>query len=425
MRNQIIQVEEIPRDVEFNSTLEITSSDVSYFTHGFFKYPCKFIPHIPRWAILKYTEPAQLVIDPFAGSGTTLVEAVLHERNALGVDFDKLSQLLCKTKTNMLSNNQIEYIHRIKEELLIRNDESVSFKPDIHNINHWFSKNNVSQLSNLKKRIDEIYASTKDEAVYNFLLVCFASIIKKCSYADDTSPKPYVSTRFKKNPLTVKKAFLKTLESYLNRNEEYKDRKLGKAFIVSEDAREINAPEYNEKVSLGVTSPPYINAFDYVRSLRLENVWLGFYGDSNIMDMKKKQIGTEIIPSDVYTCIPKRTGNKKLDLIVSLIYEKDKKRAFVVLKFFEDMDKTFVEVGKSLKKEAHYVVVVGDSRIRGIDVTTHEILIDIAKRRGFRLDNFFSYIIKNRYLRIPRSGRGGLIKRDWVIDMVKTNGEAY
>lgn len=425
MRNQIIQVEEIPRDVEFNSTLEITSSDVSYFTHGFFKYPCKFIPHIPRWAILKYTEPVQLVLDPFAGSGTTLVEAVLQGRDVLGVDFDKLSQLLCKTKTTILSNNQVEYLRKTKKELLIRNDEHVSFRPDIHNISHWFSKNNVSQLSNLKEKIDEIYTSTRDEATHNFLLVCFASIIKKCSYADDTSPKPYVSTRFKKNPLSVKETFLKTLESYLNRNEQYKDKKLGKAFIVSEDAREINAPEYNKKVSLAVTSPPYINAFDYVRSLRLENAWLGFYGDSNIMDMKKKQIGTEIIRSDVYTGMLKRTGNRKLDLIVSDIYEKDKKRAFVVLKFFKDMDQTFVEVRRLLKKGCHYVVVVGDSRIRGIDVPTHEILIDIAKKRGFRLDNLFSYIIKNRYLRIPRSGRGGLIKKDWVIDMVKTNGEAY
>ncbi|GAI65592.1 unnamed protein product, partial [marine sediment metagenome] len=66
----------------------------------------KFIPLVPKWAILKYTKPKDFVLDPFAGSGTTIVEAVLLQRNALGVEFDKLSQLLCKTKPANLSTRQ-------------------------------------------------------------------------------------------------------------------------------------------------------------------------------------------------------------------------------------------------------------------------------------------------------------------------------
>jgi hypothetical protein len=57
MKEELIQVKELPEHVDFNVTFEITSTDVSYFTHGFFKYPCKFIPQIPRWAILKYSRP--------------------------------------------------------------------------------------------------------------------------------------------------------------------------------------------------------------------------------------------------------------------------------------------------------------------------------------------------------------------------------
>ena len=65
------------------------------------------------------------------------------------------------------------------------------------------------------------------------------------------------------------------------------------------------------------------------------------------------------------------------------------------------------------------MIVVGNSTIRGIDVPTNELLLEIAKINGFDLENMFSYVIKNRYLRIPRSGKGGLIKKDWVIDLVK------
>jgi DNA modification methylase len=422
MKEQIIQVDELPNKVEFNSTFEITSTTVSYCTHGFFKYPCKFIPHIPRWAIFKYTKQKQLVLDPFAGSGTTLVEAVLHKRNALGVDFDKLSQLLCNTKTQILNNCQVRYIRKTGEKLFGNTNKVSEFKPDIHNIQHWFPEQNIRDLLYLKASIESYYTTTKDIKIYNFLLVCFASIIKKCSYADDVSPKPYVSKKIKKEPLSVKDTFVRTLNSYLKNIEEYSGRKFGKAFIISDDARNIQAPKYQGRVALAVTSPPYINAFDYVRSLRLENAWLGYYGDSNIIEIKKKQVGTETIPSNIYEKGCRESGFKKLDSILFKIGKKDKKRAFVVYKFFNDISKNFKEVNRLLMPNAHYVVVIGDSRIRGVNVPTHEILIDIAKKNGYRLENLFSYIIKNRYLRIPRSGRGGLIKKDWVVDLVKTYG---
>ncbi|MCK4250339.1 modification methylase [candidate division WOR-3 bacterium] len=423
MKNKLVQVEEIPSDVDFNSVFEITTNNVSYFTHGFFKYPCKFIPQIPRWAILKYTNEKDYVLDTFAGSGTTLVEAVLHKRYGLGVDFDKLSQLLCKTKTTGLSQKQIAYIDNFNKNVFKKGTISPSaFKPDLHNIHHWFSRNNIIQLSHLKEKIHKVYLRIKDKKVYNFLLVCFAATIRKCSYADDNSPKPYVSSRFIKKPLMAREAFTKVCSSYLKRIDSFKTKKLGRAMIIAEDARNINAPKYAGKVALAVTSPPYINAFDYVRSLRLENAWLDYYGDSNILKFKRRQVGTEIIPSEIYCHKTKPTGHRKLDSLLHQIYKKDRKRAHIVKKFFEDMDSTLIEVHKLLKNKSHYVMVIGANRIRGINIPTHEILIDYAINRGFKLHNLFSYIIKNRYLRIPRSGRGGIIKRDWVIDFIKING---
>jgi DNA modification methylase len=419
MKEQIIQVRELPRDIDFNTTFEITSNNVSYFSHGFFKYPCRFIPHIPRWAILKYSKKEQLVLDPFAGSGTTLVEAVLNERNALGVDFDKLSQLLCRTKTQKISSHQLTQMHAIESQLFKNDCISNVAKADIHNLHHWFPPKNIRALTNLKSAIEINFSAKKDKRIYNLLLVCFASIIKKCSFTDDTSPKPYVSRRIKKEPACVREIFMKTLLSYLKKMNGYENKAFGKCHVISDDARNIHANQYNGKINLAVTSPPYINAFDYVRSLRLENAWLGFYGDSNILDIKKRQVGTEAISSDIYGKGVGNTRYKKLNAILRRIEKQDKKRAFVVFKFFDDMEKNINELQRLLKDNGHYVIVVGDSRIRGINVPTHEILIDIAKTNGFGLENVFSYIIKNRYLRIPRSGRGGLIKKDWVIDLVK------
>lgn len=419
MREQIRQVKDLPTDIEFNTTFEINSNSVSYFSHGFFKYPCRFIPHIPRWAILKYTKKKEWVLDPFAGSGTSLVEAVLNGRNALGVDFDKLSQLLCMTKTQKLNTRQISLLYDIEKVLFWGNRSTGSFRPDIHNLHHWFPTQNVKDLLSLKSSIEENFSRVKDKKIYNFLLVCFASIIKKCSYTDSISPKPYVSRRIRKEPLPVKEAFIKTLSSYLKNVVDYESKKLGKCGFISNDAREIKTRKYDGKVSLAITSPPYINAFDYVRSLRLENAWLGYYGDANILDIKRKQVGTETIPSTIYSRDIEKTRYVKLDSILKRIAKQDKKRAFVVFKFFNDMEQNLKEVKRLLKDKGHYVIVVGDSKIRDVNVNTHEILIDFAKDQGFKLENMFSYIIKNRYLRIPRSGRGGLIKKDWVLDLVK------
>lgn len=414
MKENIIKVEELPEEISFNSTLEITSNKVNKFTHGFFKYPCKFIPHIPRWAIMKYTSEGDIVVDPFAGSGTTLLESVILKRNGLGIDFDNFSHLLCKAKTKPLNLNEIEELESLKNTLFI--NSGLSNLPDIRNIEHWFPKKNIEQLRILKNNIDKL---SEKGNLYNFLLVCFATTIRKCSYADKSSPKPYVSSRIKKEPENVKPAFLKTINKNLKGIKELSNLKLGKVRMISQDARKIEDKGIKNTVNLAVTSPPYINAFDYVRSLRLENAWLDYYGDHNIIEVKKKQIGTETISSKLYLRKVPFYGINKLDIIISKIYKKDKKRAYVVYQFYKDMEENIKQIYKLLKPDSHYIIVVGDSLIRDVTVDTHNILIDIAKKNGFDLENLFSYIIKNRYLRIPRKGRGGLIKKDWVIDLVK------
>ena len=418
MKTKLIQVISIPKNVVKNTVLEITSRDVGYFTHSFFKYPCKFIPQVPRWAIEKYTKENDLVLDCFAGSGTTLVESVLLNRNALGVDFDKLSQLLCITKTKILSDKEILEIRKNLNSIFKKSNQSNVTLPDLHNIEHWFSKEAINELCVLKINIDK----ETNTNIKNFLLVCFASIIKKVSNADENSPKPYVSTRFPKKKYAVKELFMKSVNNYLNSFETYKGQPLGNTKIIAEDARKINNKEFKNKVDLAVTSPPYINAFDYVRSLRLENAWLNYFGDTNISEIKKKQIGTESISAAVYKETLIVTGIKSLDAITKKIYLVDKKRAYVVSKYFKDMAENINAVRVVLKDNAHYIIVVGNSVIRDIEVPTHKILIEIAEKNGFHLENVFSYIIKNRYLRIPRADRGGLIKYDWIIDLKKNNG---
>ena len=99
----------IPSEIERDSILNIITRDVNLHTHGFHKYPAKFIPHIPKWAIGKYLNDKKNknILDPFCGSGTTLVEGVLAGYNVIGVDIDPLSAMISKVKTTRVNEKEL------------------------------------------------------------------------------------------------------------------------------------------------------------------------------------------------------------------------------------------------------------------------------------------------------------------------------
>jgi len=76
-------------------------------------------------------------------------------------------------------------------------------------------------------------------------------------------------------------------------------------------------------------------------------------------------------------------------------------------------------VYNSLKKDGIYTLVVGDCSIKGVYFDISKYLTILAQNNGFILIKKFSYIIKNPYLRIPRSGKGGKIKFDKIIVLKK------
>ncbi|MCS7227106.1 MAG: site-specific DNA-methyltransferase, partial [Gloeomargarita sp. SKYB31] len=79
--------------------LELTQKQTSYATHGYHRYPAKFIPQLAARLIQEYSVEGDLVIDPFMGSGTALVEAKLLKRSSVGVDINPVAHLVACAKT--------------------------------------------------------------------------------------------------------------------------------------------------------------------------------------------------------------------------------------------------------------------------------------------------------------------------------------
>lgn len=102
-------------DAEAFSRLVTAARDktrVSGLTHTYYRYPARFSPHFVRTAISQFTNPGDLVFDPFMGGGTTLVEAIALGRQAVGTDISSLATFVSEAKTLIFSDDEFECLER-------------------------------------------------------------------------------------------------------------------------------------------------------------------------------------------------------------------------------------------------------------------------------------------------------------------------
>ncbi|WP_220202441.1 DNA methyltransferase [Reticulibacter mediterranei] len=79
-------------------------------THTFYKYPARFSPAFVRAAITEFSQPGDVILDPFMGSGTSLVEALISDRHAIGSDINTLAHFLAQVKTTPLSSLECDEV---------------------------------------------------------------------------------------------------------------------------------------------------------------------------------------------------------------------------------------------------------------------------------------------------------------------------
>lgn len=428
----------IPTEIEQDSILNISTRDVNTHTHGFHKYPAKFIPHIPKWAIEKYLNGnmSKNILDPFCGSGTTLVEGILAGHNVIGVDIDPLSTLISKVKTTRVDVTELNKISTwLTKE--IKKKKKGDFKPDCETIEHWFTKEAIKKLSIIRTLINQIPEkfgnNKKVKDIQDLLVICFSSTIRRVSNADNESQKTYVSHTKVKVPEEVNTLFFSQLDLFIDRISKFSEvinPKLTSRIICSSGAQLLEKKLKGQTIDLAITSPPYIKAIDYIYNQMAELFWVGdlFHMQTQTKQNGKKieYIGNKQIQKtefNYYTPYNTMLNIDKLDEKLRQVYDIDKKNghkhSYVTFKYFAEMEKHFSEMANCLSKKTHYVMVVGDSNVSNIFFATAAFLIDIAERNGFRITNRWGYKIKNRYMRFDRKGRGGIIEIDWVLDFEK------
>lgn len=357
----------------------LKAKDTTYLTHNFHPYPAKFIPQIPNYMIKLFTKkPEDLVLDPFCGSGTTLVEAKLLNRKSIGFDSHPIAVLMSKVKTTKLSNeelNKIPFIckkieNRInnfykkfggKKTLLsftknLLSEDNFSYSiPDFLNKDHWFQKHVQHELAIIKTSISEEEIS---DSLKNFLLLAFSNIIVPVS--NQESETRYASIIKRIAPKQAFNLFKNHVTEMVERIKEFNTKASDiETKVEIADSRYLDHTKI-EKVSLIVTSPPYPNTYDYYLYHKFRLFWLGY-------DVKKVQ--SEEIGS-------RNKHSSKKESIESYI---------------RDMTKCFECFNKILGANKFFVIVVGDAIIDGKLSKGDEVIKEIAKETNFKFMDKISY----------------------------------
>ncbi|MFW9919567.1 MAG: DNA methyltransferase [Candidatus Thorarchaeota archaeon] len=401
----------------------IISRDQSYLTHGIHKFPAKFFPELPRYLIQKYSAKRKVILDPMCGSGTVVLESLLAQRQAIGIDIDPMANLITRTKTTPIEQSLLKRVRQAlqtkMQEIEGHQYDGVSI-PEFHYRDNWFKPFVLQELGAIKESIAAI-SQLYDSRVVDFLHVIFSSIIRDVSNADPHCTRTVIRKnqvkRINVGDTTAK--FFDALKSQIASMKELSEIVEDNDWIAPKlyMTSAIDTRLEDTSVDLAITSPPYINAVDYPRTHQLEMYWLDLINDAPLSEMKRKYIGTETVYKEEYSA--RQISNyHTLDSILERIFELDPRRSFIVYKFFEDMKAQLAETYRVLVPGGHYCLAVGSNLIRGVLVESHKILAEIASSDeiGFKLErSFFSGLIRH-FIRIPRKER---MHGEWVLILQK------
>jgi len=406
---------------------DFRNEDTREFTHGLHNYPAVMVSPISRNIIkhVKNIMPVNALLDPFAGSGTVLVEGMLAGiSTVIGNDINPLALFLSKVKTNPLNivaiNKSInilvellEHSYKIHQSTLNEIDSymeshlklDITAKdgwgknaplylndyckqnglgvdiPNFTNIGYWFRPKVVIELSLIKAAIQ----NETNQAIRDFIFVALSETIRLVSNRRNGEfkmfrmPVPKVKT----HTPDVRKEFMKILvrnadkmNEFFNATETVLDKQTVKIF--HDNACSLSSIE-DDTIDLVITSPPYGDSrttVAYGEFSRLTLQWLDFLGltEKEIMSLDRLLMGGNKYRNGFEFNLDSKTLKESLEIIV----DKDLERAGDVYSFYEDLNKSIAAVSSKTKKEGYHFWVVGNRTVKNEKLRTDMIISELA-----------------------------------------------
>lgn len=358
-----------------NMNWDFVESKTNTFTNTIHPYPAKFIPQIPHHFIKRLSKKKDIIYEPFLGSGTTALEANIQGRNAIGNDINPLAVLISKVKTTPISNEKLLSLNHLMDKtytqihLFYTGKKQNITEPQIVRLHSWFEDFVINELVIIQEEVKKI----KDQNLIDFCLIILSSIIINVSRQD--SDTRYVRVSKNTKPFDVFHKFSKQLHKMrkiiIDSNDFIKK---GQSIFKVADTRNPNIFSENT-ADLAITSPPYPNAYDYYLYHKYRLFWLGM----DTSQLRKNEIGSHA--------------------------DYSKKNGLNEFHFMQDMKKCFLNTSKILKTNSYFILVIGNSIIKGRKIQNNKILKRTAQNTPFKYITEFTRNLKlNRKSFNPKIG---------------------
>ena len=371
-----------------DADLGFHGTDSNQGTHGWHPFPAKFPPQLPAHFIEGLPESGDTVLDPMLGSGTTLVEAARLGRHAIGCDIDPLARLIASAKLAPLPADHamaagMEILERAKGRLAddsgalaVERDRRFDAKTREF-LNYWFSELVQGELLALLVEVEAL----ADDVARRYLQVVFSSIIIAKSGGVSLA-RDLAHTRPHRVCDKPPRSAFAEFEKRLRNNQRFDVTPTGCHEVRDAPAEATGLPDAS--VDLVVTSPPYANnAIDYMRAHKFSLAWLG-WPIGELTQIRRHYLGHDAASRPVDAASPAQLPGQcegSLERLAAV----DERKAQVLRRYFSEMHSVLAEIARVLKPGKAAVVVVGTSRLRGIDVETHKGLAALGVATGLDL----------------------------------------
>ncbi|MBU4452405.1 MAG: site-specific DNA-methyltransferase [Nanoarchaeota archaeon] len=408
-----------------DTSWDFKNEHTKYATHGFHTYPAMMIPQIAKRLIRIYGGNSKVLLDPFMGSGTALVEATLHEnfKKCYGIDINPLALLIAKVKTTpiatqILSDSLAQIISKTRDSKKALHNKTLKIMgPNFYNIDFWFKPQAIDDLNLIKYEIERITTSNPllEKDIKDFFKVAFSETVRKVSNTRSREYKLYRinSEELKQHSPDAISEFLKIATKNIIGMSTYSQARYNcNVDILAQDTRNRTSIPDNS-VDIIVTSPPYGDSrttVAYGQFSRLALQWLG-YENEKVISIDKVSLGGE--PTKT---MEHKLNSQTLNDVLNMIKIQDETRAKDVLSFYVDFNKCIAELNRVMKANGHLCFVVGNRTVKGVKIPTDKIITELFQAYG-DYDHIKTYIRNIPHKRMPRINSPTNIKGNHAVTM--------
>lgn len=373
-------------------------------THCYHDYPARMIPQVAGRLLDMFASKNTFLLDPYCGSGSSLVEGMVRGVNVIGIDLNPLACLISKAKISTPDTIEIDRkILDLEKYLPAANNRKVPLNiPGISRLDFWFKPQVIEKLSVLKRFVDGL----SDKGVRLFFQVAFSETVRESSNTRNEEFKLYRYDaerleKFDPDVFGIMLAKLRRnrigLQQFLSCIEKFESPPTAHVYEFDSASENLFDVVSEASADVLITSPPYGDSHTtvaYGQYSRLSSAWLGLKSPESV---DRRLMGGSAIKS-----IP-HFPSLQLNQALQTIEQVDEKRALEVAAFYSDLQASISHVARLIKPLGHACYVVGNRRVKGTTLPTDDAIRKFFERLGFAYVNTYHRSIPNKRMPLRNS----------------------